>query len=142
MDIRGWLDIAREHDKLQEIDVEIDWNLEAAAISVMANRVSKKGVLFNNIKGYPGWRLFGSTVNMSPRKRRWETSCLLMGLPVDISRKEHHKIFQRRINNPIPPTEVAAADSPATIFIRPDGQLRQVLARKWWPGEDAGPHAS
>ena len=118
MDLRSWVDSLKKVDRLQEIDVEVDWNLEAATISVMSNRVARKGVLFNNIKGYPGMKLFGSTGCISTRKRKWETSCLLMGLPVETSRKEHHKEFQRRINNPIPPTEVAKAEAPCKEVIK------------------------
>lgn len=117
MDLRDWLDVLRKNDRLQEIDVETDWNLEAPAISVMANRVAHKGVLFNNVKGYPDWRLFGSTVSQSSRKRKWETTCLMLDLPVDMSRKAHHKEFERRINTSIPPTEVAPADAPCKEII-------------------------
>ncbi len=118
MDLRDWIEILRQHDKLQEIDVEVDWNLEAAAVSVMANRVAHKGVLFNKVKDYPGWRLFGSTFSASSRKRRWETSCLLLGLPIDTPRKEHLKEFQKRVNNPIPPVEVSASEAPCKEVIK------------------------
>lgn len=118
MDIRDYIKVLSKCDRLMEIDVEVDWNLEVGAIQGMSNRVAHKACLFNNIKGYPGWRMLGSPWACCSREDVWMGNALAAGLPPGTSRSEYHKVIDRKLYGSISPTEIASADSPCKEVIK------------------------
>ena len=54
-DLRGWIDALRQEGEMQEIDVEVDWNVELGTIARKAFGTGDgPALLFNNIKDYNG----------------------------------------------------------------------------------------
>ena len=50
-DLRDFLDLLEEHDELQRIRIEIDWNLEMGAITRRCYDLGAAAALFENVKG-------------------------------------------------------------------------------------------
>ena len=121
MDMREYLDIIDKKGYLCKIDQEVDWNLEAACIGGMVQRVSngRFGVLFNNIKGYyPDKGRITTAALSGPWKRSYRCLAIAMGLPEEISWSELIKEYFRRWRNPIKPIEMAATDAPCKEVIK------------------------
>jgi 4-hydroxy-3-polyprenylbenzoate decarboxylase len=106
-DIREYLDALRKYGELKEIEAEVDWNLEAAAIAAMACRVEDSvPLLFKNVKGYPGQSLAANMV-AGPRLQPWRRYNIVLGLEPDTPKEEFDREFLRRFMNPIKPTVVS-----------------------------------
>ena len=68
-DLRDFLDLLEEHDELQRIRIEIDWNLEMGAITRRCYDLGAPAALFENVKGYPkGFRALGAPLGASRRR--------------------------------------------------------------------------
>lgn len=121
MDMREYLDIIDKKGYLWKIDQEVDWNLEAACIGGMMQRVGngRCGILFNNIKGYyPDKGRIATNIHTASWKIPWRALTIAMKLPEDISPAELSKEYHRRFRNPIKPIEMAAADAPCKEVIK------------------------
>lgn len=121
MDFREYLEILDSEGMLTTIEQEVDWNLEAACITAMLQRVSQGQhfILFNNVKGYyPNKGRLVSVLRLLNRRRFWKVPSQMMGLPKDISLEDFRDEFLRRYMSPIKPTEISAADAPCKEVIR------------------------
>ena len=121
MDQRDYLDILDKYGMLIRIDKEVDWNLEAAAISGMLARVGNGNhvVLFENIKGYypDRGRLVGCMY--APNRRKvWNKIAIAMGMPPDIAYAKFMPEFTKRLRRLIKPMEVSAGDAPCKEVIK------------------------
>jgi len=119
--MRDYLEDLKRDGMLHVIDQEVDWNLEAACITAMIQRVSqgKHYVLFNNVKGYyPDKGRILTTLRMHNRRKFWEVPSRILGLPKDISHEDFRDEYLRRYMSPIKPTEVTAEDAPCKEIIR------------------------
>lgn len=65
--LRDWIDFLKDQGELVENNEEVDLQGEVAAISRKIALTGGPAVLHNNIKGYPGWRLFSD--GLATRKR-------------------------------------------------------------------------
>lgn len=54
--LRGYIELIREHKLLLDIQKEIDPLTNLAGIAYRAENELGKGTLFHNLKGFPGWR--------------------------------------------------------------------------------------
>ena len=54
--LRGYIELIREHKLLLDIQKEIDPLTNLAGIAYRAETELGKGTLFHNLKGFPGWR--------------------------------------------------------------------------------------
>lgn len=119
-DMQGFLAALDAAGQLKVIDQEVDWNLEAAAVGAMNNRVGqgKHALLFDNIKGYP--RGFGIATSLFAGDRRsmWSRFALALGLDPQISYYDFREEYLRRLDNPIKPMEIAAGDAPCKEVVR------------------------
>jgi 4-hydroxy-3-polyprenylbenzoate decarboxylase len=107
MDLRDYIAALKKHGELIEIEEEVDWNLEAAAICTMSNRVGGPAVWFKNIKGYPkGYTLLGSPY-AGKRHQCWRRMAIALGLDPDISWNEWGRELAMRYTHPIKPTIVS-----------------------------------
>ncbi len=121
MDLREYLEILDKQGMLIRIDKEVDWNLEAAAISGMLARVGngRYVVLFENIKGYypDKGRLVGC-LYASNRRKVWNKIAVAMGLPPDIPYSKFMPEFTKRLRRLIKPMEVSASEAPCKEVIK------------------------
>ncbi|MDY6972388.1 MAG: UbiD family decarboxylase [Thermodesulfobacteriota bacterium] len=121
MDQRDYLDVLDEYGMLIRIDKEVDWNLEAAAISAMLARVGNGNyvVLFENIKGYypDKGRLVGCMY--APNRRKvWNKIAISMGMAPDVPYAEFMPEFSKRLRRLIKPMEVSAKEAPCKEIIK------------------------
>src|SRR3989304_2736752 len=121
MDLRNFLEVLDEKGMLIRIDKEVDWNLEAAAISGMVARVGngQYTVLFENVKGYypDKGRLVGC-LYAPDRRKVWNKIALAMGLPPDISFSVFLPEFSKRLRRIIKPMEVSASGAPCKEVVK------------------------
>ncbi|MEM2738327.1 MAG: UbiD family decarboxylase [Candidatus Bathyarchaeia archaeon] len=109
--MRSYIAVLKEHEELLEIDKEVDPLSELAGLAWQAENNLKKAVLFNNLKGYPGWKAV-SYIHGS-RKR------IAMGL--GISEKNYIRELTVRLQKKITPKLLS------------DGPVKEVV----WTGEQA-----
>ncbi|MBW1944744.1 MAG: UbiD family decarboxylase, partial [Deltaproteobacteria bacterium] len=65
-DLREWLDALDNAGELQKIEKEVDWDLEAGAITRRVYDLMSPAPLFQKIKGYPeGYRILGAPIGLS-----------------------------------------------------------------------------
>ncbi len=83
------------------IKKEVDWDLEAGAISRRAMELSGPATLFDKIKGYPdGYRIFGGPL------ATYRRVAVALGLAADTPIKQIYAEYERREQHPIPPVVV------------------------------------
>src|SRR6202051_5117633 len=67
--LREYVERLKALGEIQEIDVEVDWNLEMGAIIRRTYELQAPAPLFNNIKGIePGFRVLGAPAGVSRQK--------------------------------------------------------------------------
>ncbi len=104
-DNREFIDALKKTGDVVCIKQEVDWDLEAGAITRHTNELSGPAAFFEKIKDYPeGYRIFGGPV------ATYRRIAVAMGLPADTPIKEIYDEYERRQDNPIPP--VAVKDGP------------------------------
>ena len=66
--LREYVDQLKALGEIQEIDVEVDWNLEMGAIIRRTYELQAPAPLFTRIKGIePGFRVLGAPAGLSRR---------------------------------------------------------------------------
>src|SRR6516165_3533256 len=79
--LREHIDALKALGEVQEIDVEVDWNLEMGAIIRRSYELQAPAPLFNRIKGIePGFRVLGAPAGLS-RRHGLVRIALSLGLP-------------------------------------------------------------
>jgi 4-hydroxy-3-polyprenylbenzoate decarboxylase len=105
--MRDYVDRLKSLGEIQEIDVEVDWNLEMGAIIRRSYELQAAAPLFNKIKGIePGFRVLGAPAGIS-RQKGLVRIALSLGLSAAATAREiiealaaaHHK-------PPMPPRRV------------------------------------
>lgn len=66
-DLRDFINQCEQSGELQHIKAEVDWNLEISHVCKINEGQKGPALLFENIKGCPGWRLLGSAL-CSPKR--------------------------------------------------------------------------
>ena len=123
MDLREWSAIMKEAGELVEVEAEVDWNLEAAAITAMKNRLGERILWFKKIKGYPeGYTLMGDPV-VGTWRRNWSRMAQIMGLPGDVAYEDMLEEWERRIAAPVKPVVVSSGPCKDHIHIGKDVNL-------------------
>lgn len=121
-DLREFIEVLGKTGDLIRITEEVDWNLEAGAITRRSNEKQGPAILFERIKGYPpGFRLMGGTI------ATYRRLAIAMGLNPEASYSEILDAFIERIKNPIKPIilstgpckENILVDDQVDIFILP-----------------------
>lgn len=98
MELRAFIDLLSEHGHLRRIEREVDWRFEIGRIT----RENRVPLLFENVKGYPGRRVFTnglSDVGLIG---------LALGLESGQTRKEIVREAKKRVRNPLTPSVVEA----------------------------------
>jgi 4-hydroxy-3-polyprenylbenzoate decarboxylase len=105
-DLREWLDALERAGELQKVEREVDWNLEAGAITRRVYDLKAPAPLFQKIKGYPkGYRILGGPIGLSARNKYARLASAL-DMPVDSTIRDLTEEYIKRKKNPIPPVEV------------------------------------
>src|SRR5947208_8949877 len=69
--LRDYIAALKSLGEIQEIDVEVDWNLEMGAIIRRTYELRAPAPLFNRIKGIePGFRVLGAPAGLSRQPGR------------------------------------------------------------------------
>lgn len=97
MDMRGYVDLLSKQGLLLTVDHEVDCELELGGIA----RECKSPVLFEKLKGYPGWRIFTNGL------REGSLIGLALGLPPGASSKDIAHELKTRKSSLISPSLVA-----------------------------------
>lgn len=93
MDQRQFIDALSAAGRLRRVERQVDWRFELGEIT----RTNQKPLLFENIKDYPGQRVFtNGMINLAHIG-------LALGLRLQTSRKEMMREIQARAKAPIPP---------------------------------------
>ncbi|WP_280537202.1 UbiD family decarboxylase [Halopenitus sp. POP-27] len=106
--LREYLAVLESHDDLQRVEESVSWNLEASAITMLANERDARVPLFERTEAA---RLVGDPYRGSG-DRPWNRIALGLDLPADLSRFEFYEEVIDRLQDPIAPTAVDAEDAP------------------------------
>src|SRR2546425_6512200 len=81
--LRDYVAALQALGEIQEIDIEVDWNLEMGAIIRRSYELRAPAPLFNRIKGIePGFRVLGAPAGLSGQKgRELARIAVSLGLP-------------------------------------------------------------
>lgn len=128
--LRDHIDALREIGELKEVDKEVDWNLEIGAITRRICETSGPAVLFNKIKGMPGFRALGAPAAASARPDRpLARVATSIGLAPEASPLEIVDALARAHDlKPIPPVRVATAPCKENIVTGDDVDLMKLPA--------------
>jgi UbiD family decarboxylase len=106
--LRDYVDQLKALGEIQEIDVEVDWNLEMGAIIRRTYELQAPAPLFTRIKGIePGFRVLGAPAGLS-RRLGLVRIALSLGLPASASAQTIIEALVAAHAKPgVPPTRVA-----------------------------------
>lgn len=120
-DLREYLALLEREGMLLKIDQEVDWNLEAACIGAMMQRVGfgRYAIVCNDIKGYgPGkGRLAFCLYNAKPWQQ-WQRVALAMGLGKNVTFNQFKETFLKGLKSPVRPREISAEGAPCKEVIK------------------------
>jgi phenylphosphate carboxylase alpha subunit len=121
-DLREYIDRLDACGELKRITAEVDWNLEIGAISRRSMDLRGPALLFENIKDYPGGRIFANSMSRSK-----ELPCSRMAIAMDMPRESSMldliREFARRIPNTVKPRLVDWAPCKENIVTGDDVDL-------------------
>ncbi len=126
-DLRAFINLLERHGRLRRIDHEVDWRFEIGKIT----RDHHGPILFENIKDYPGARVFTNGLS--------DIQNIALALGLD-SRTDQHEIVaeaRRRLEHPLKPitVEAGAVTENVTLFGAVD---LTALPIPHWHEQDAG----
>ncbi|MBI5397247.1 MAG: UbiD family decarboxylase, partial [Verrucomicrobia bacterium] len=86
--LREYVEALRAIGEIQEVDVEVDWNLEMGAIIRRSYELQAPAPLFNRIEDIePGFRVLGAPAGVS-RKNGLVRVALSLGVPPTATAQE------------------------------------------------------
>ena len=123
MTVREYVDLLKREGFLYEIDEEVDWNMEATALSALLcwlwNDNGRVALKFNNLKGYgPGCGSILLNWHNGPGLSYWQRMAWGLGLPRDITYPGFISYLRKGFRNYIKPIEISRADAPCKEVIR------------------------
>lgn len=118
--VRSTRELIDKIDKVGElvrIDKEVDWDLEAGAITRRGAELRSEAVFMDNIKDYPGWSYIGNHLSSFPR-----IACAL-GLDPNAHRREIGDHYLERLKKQIKPVLVNDAPCQENVIMGDDVNL-------------------
>ncbi|OPY65834.1 MAG: Phenolic acid decarboxylase subunit C [Syntrophorhabdus sp. PtaU1.Bin050] len=120
---REFLDNLKGYNEINTVEEQIDWDLEAAAICTMSQRVGGPAVLFSNVKDYPNMLLTGAVFS-GPGFYYWPQEKRLMhgrmAVALDLEPDTHYEEFVETILDrgkaPIRAIEVESGSSQQLVI--------------------------
>jgi phenylphosphate carboxylase alpha subunit len=99
-DNREFIKALEKTGDVVHVKQKVDWDMEVGAISRRSNEISGPAMVFDNIKDYPGKRIFASPLAIYRRL------AVALGLDPNISMRDMFEEYSQRMANPIPPVIV------------------------------------
>jgi 4-hydroxy-3-polyprenylbenzoate decarboxylase len=110
--LREYLDGLEDAGGLNRIEEPISWNLEASAVSMLANRRDDLVPLFDSVADAgPDVRLVGDPYRGS-RGRPWDRVARALGLPADVAGDAYYEAVIDRLKSPVDPDRVRRRNAP------------------------------
>src|SRR6516162_9128226 len=108
--LREYIDALKALGEIQEIDVEVDWNLEMGAIIRRSYELRAPAPLFNRIRGIEaGFRVLGAPAGVS-RKNGLARIALSLAMPARATASQMvEALAEAHTKPPIPPRRVTTA---------------------------------
>jgi len=127
--LREHIDALRAIGEIQEIDVEVDWNLEIGAIIRRAYERRVAAPLFNRIQGIePGFRVLGAPAGVS-RVNGLARIALSLGLPATAgARQLVEALAAAHDKPPVPPRRVSDGPCKENKWLGPAVDLERFPA--------------
>ncbi len=131
-DLRSFIRRLDQEDQLLRVKREVDWNLELSHVAKVNEERQGGGraMLFENVKDYPGDRVFTSALTAKERL------ALAMEMPVDTSLMRLSQEWVDRIqDNLVPPVEVDASEAPTreNVLVGDEAKLSMIPAPWFYP---------
>ena len=127
--LRDYVDQLKTIGEIQEIDVEVDWNLEMGAIIRRSYELRAPAPLFNRIKGIErGFRVLGAPAGIS-RKNGLARIALSLGFPRTASAGALvEALAEAHRNTPLPPRRLAGGPCKENTLLGEDVDLWRLPA--------------
>ncbi len=100
-DNRQYIETLEKSGDAVRINEEVDWDLEVGAISRLSRELAAPSPFFQNIKDYPGMRMFG--VPFVQHRRL----AIALGMPPDSHPRALQQEYERRSRHPLKPILVS-----------------------------------
>lgn len=123
-DLRSFIEAIEKSGDLIRIKEEVDWDIEAGAISRKIYEMEGPCLWFENIKDYPGFSILNGPVGT------WRRVAIAMGIDPNATVREIYAEYEKRIDNKIPPEIVDRAKAPCkeNIFLGEQVDLNMLPA--------------
>src|SRR3989442_77486 len=108
-DLREFVALLEQHEEIQRVQEEVDWNLEMGAIIRRCYDIGGPAVLFENVRDYPkGFRALGASLGPSrrPGHSLYARMAMALGLAPDTPLRGIMDHYLERKEKPIKPTLV------------------------------------
>lgn len=130
-DLRGYIAALDKEGLLRHVKAEVDLNGELGAISARALDERGPGLLFENIKGYPGMKVVANIMST--------TEQLAIAFNTEDDDVEILNVIHQGKANPIPPRVVDSAPC-QEIVVTGDGIDVYSIPTPIWHEKDGGPY--
>ena len=128
-DLREYITRLEEEGEVQRIAKEVDLDLELGAVIRRSYDLRAPAPLFENIRGYPGHRMFGAPIALSAKKDRlFARFALSMDMAPESTAGELIDEYIKRINKPIKPVLVKHGPCKENILLGSDVDLHMFPA--------------
>jgi 4-hydroxy-3-polyprenylbenzoate decarboxylase len=121
MDFRNFIEQLNERGQLRRVNRQVDWKYELGEMT----RGELTPLLFENIKDYPGHRVFTNGLINIP------AIGIALGVEAGISRKELIRQVRKRVAIPIAPTRVQSGPILQNILEREEVDLLKLPVPHW-----------
>lgn len=115
--LREFTEVLDENGMLVTIKDEMDWDLEASAVTRRAGELRGPGVLMEKIRDYPKWRYFGNGLGS------WKGMALALGLPADATPEQIEMRYLQGLEKPIKPVVLEEAPCQENVVTGDDVNL-------------------
>ncbi|ARS89561.1 UbiD family decarboxylase [Natrarchaeobaculum aegyptiacum] len=130
--LRQYVHALENDGDLHRVSEPVSWNLEASAVTMMANEDDGTVPLFEDVESA---RLIGDPYRGS-QSRPWDRIALGLELPRGLSYREFYELVIERLENPEEPEHVDAAAAPCKEVVRTGDDVD--LLEFPWPYIHAG----
>ncbi|MDY7038682.1 MAG: UbiD family decarboxylase, partial [Thermodesulfobacteriota bacterium] len=108
---RDFLSASEKEGEIVRIEKEVDWNLEAGAVTRRSYELKERAPFFQKIKDYPeGYRMSGAPLS------NYRRVAVAMGMDADAHPKEIFEEYGRRIKSPVKPVLVQSGSCKENII--------------------------
>lgn len=114
---RDYIEVLKKTEDVVLVKQEVDWELEMSSIIRRTSELRGPAVLFENIKDYPGHRVFGAPV------ANYRRLAIAFGLDPETPLKRISEVYEERTKNLIKPVMVKTGPCKENILVGDDIDL-------------------